>query len=83
MAMQDSTVHLHLVDQDPVGDPMRADHVWNTDYTAYRVVPLLWWDDASYIAYQADYAGADEEDLVRDLPVPAALVEVSEDDLPF
>lgn len=34
-------------------DPDRYDFRWNADYTEVTVVPLLWWDDNSYAAYQA------------------------------
>jgi len=32
---------------------MRYSFVWNEDSSAFRPVWLLWWDDASYIAYQS------------------------------
>lgn len=35
-------------------NPRRNEFVWNADFSAFRVVPLLWWDDASYIKYQCD-----------------------------
>lgn len=34
-------------------NPNRYDFVWNDDFTAFEPVKLLWWDDASYAAYQA------------------------------
>ena len=40
-------------------DTLRNDVVWNNDLSMFRLVPLLWWDDASYIRYQS-------EDLVED-----------------
>lgn len=44
---------------------LRHDCYWNKDYTAFRAIPLLWWDDASYIEYQArdQYPGPVEETL--------------------
>lgn len=59
-------MHLHLVVlQDNVAEgtdpsqaclwnPRRTEFVWNDSFTAFRPIPLRWWDDASYIAYQAD-----------------------------
>jgi hypothetical protein len=35
-------------------DPARNDFRWNADYTEVDVVPLTWWDDASYADYQGD-----------------------------
>ncbi len=40
----------------------RYDFVWNADYTAARPVPMQWWDDASYMAYQGD-CGDDYEEV--------------------
>lgn len=42
----------------------RHDYVWNADYTAARPVLLMWWDDASYLAYQGD-CGDDYEEPVN------------------
>jgi hypothetical protein len=33
-------------------DPERYDFFWNKDFTAVKIVPLTWWDDKSYLAYQ-------------------------------
>lgn len=40
--------------------PDRAEVVWNASFTAFRIVPLRWWDDASYAAYQAVDIGDDD-----------------------
>lgn len=34
-------------------NPSRTEFAWNQDFTAFRPVPLRWWDDASYVAYQS------------------------------
>lgn len=34
-------------------NPQRFDFRWNDDFTAFQPLPLTWWDDASYLAYQA------------------------------
>lgn len=34
-------------------DPATHDFFWNDDYTTVTIVPLTWWNDASYVAYQA------------------------------
>lgn len=34
--------------------PQRHDFYWNEEDGSVRVIALLWWDDASYIAYQSD-----------------------------
>lgn len=34
-------------------DPNRFDIRWNQTFTKFRAIPLQWWDDASYAAYQA------------------------------
>lgn len=58
----------------PVADlenfnPDRFDFRWNADYTEFCPVRLRWWDDASYAAWQGDFAepaeipGGDEEVL--------------------
>jgi hypothetical protein len=33
--------------------PECFDFRWNEDYTMFRPIRLLWWDEASYIAYQS------------------------------
>lgn len=74
-------MHLHLtVLQDNVREgenptqavlfnPQRTEFRWNADFSAFWPIPLRWWDDASYIAYQGD-CGDDgyEEDVI--LPPP-------------
>jgi hypothetical protein len=35
-------------------DPERHDFRWNEDFTECVIVPLAWWDDASYAEYQGD-----------------------------
>jgi len=40
--------------------PARYDFVWNDDFSAFRPVRLLWWDEASYLAYQSGDYGEDE-----------------------
>lgn len=54
-----SKLHLNVV-QGPHGTqaghlatPQRNEFVWNDNFTAFRIAPLRWWDDASYAAYQA------------------------------
>lgn len=53
-------VHLNVIQKDgtsnvvALANPHRQDVRWNADYTAFQVRDLRWWDDASYIAYQAD-----------------------------
>ncbi len=34
-------------------NPERFLFRWNGDYTKFQLIPLGWWDDASYRAYQA------------------------------
>lgn len=34
-------------------NPNRTEFFWNDDFTMFRPVALRWWDDASYVAYQA------------------------------
>ncbi len=36
-----------------------CDYRWNKDYTAYRIMPLMWNDDRSYLNYQCD--GLDDQ----------------------
>jgi hypothetical protein len=44
-------------------NPQRFDFRWNEDYTAAQVVPLAWWDDASYACSQwVDLCGLDGDD---------------------
>lgn len=31
---------------------VRCDVRWNSEMTSFRLAPLQWWDDASYIDYQ-------------------------------
>lgn len=51
-------LHLNVIQNDGntnaklVGD-YRTEIAFNGDYSAFRAVELKWWDDASYIAYQA------------------------------
>lgn len=53
--------HLHLTvlqahtphQATALGCPQRNEFVWNDDFTAFRIVALNWWDDQSYIDYQA------------------------------
>lgn len=42
-------------------NPQRTEYRWNADFSAFYPIPLRWWDDASYIAYQG-YCG-DEDDM--------------------
>ena len=44
-------------------NPERFDFRWNEDFTEFRLVPLLWWDDASYLAYECDSGGVDTSDV--------------------
>jgi len=56
-------VHLTVINvqSDPSLDPTnaglfsdrRTEIAWNDDFTAFRVVSLRWWDDASYAVYQS------------------------------
>lgn len=34
-------------------DARRTEFAWNDNGTAFRAVPLNWWDDASYADYQS------------------------------
>ena len=43
-------------------NPQRYDFRWNEDYSGFVPVKLLWWDDASYIAYQSDPGCDGDED---------------------
>jgi len=54
-------LHLSVVSEngDPASNaalynPRRNEFIWTANFAAFRVVPLLWWDDASYIRYQCD-----------------------------
>lgn len=78
-----SKLHLNVV-QGPHGTqaghlaaPQRNEFVWNDNFTAFRIVPLRWWDDASYAAYQARdcYEGEDGEDSYGEAPAPVVRVE--------
>lgn len=40
-------------------DPERYDFRWSTDFSTVTVIPLSWWDDASYARYQGDQYGED------------------------
>lgn len=40
----------------------RFEFVWSDDFGAFRPVRLLWWDERSYAAYQADCGDYDERD---------------------
>lgn len=45
----------------------RFDFRWNDDYSAFFVVALSWWDEASYARYQGDddhyeYLSASDEE---------------------
>jgi hypothetical protein len=40
-------------------NPERCDFRWNADHTECDVIPLLWWDDASYAEYQCYDGGPD------------------------
>lgn len=31
-----------------------CDYRWNKDWTAYRIMPLMWGDNASYLNYACD-----------------------------
>ena len=42
-------------------DPDRYSFRWNADYTAFHQIPLLWYDDATYIDYQGDKLDFPEE----------------------
>lgn len=37
-----------------LGNPNRVEFRWNDDFSAFQIIPLRWWDDTSYIAYQCD-----------------------------
>lgn len=41
--------------------PRTNDFAWNDDFTAFKALPLKWWDDASYIAYQTRDCCDDED----------------------
>ena len=45
-------------------NPDRFDFRWNTEGTAFRLIPLRSWDDESYIAYQGDCMT--EQDYARE-----------------
>jgi len=55
-------LHLLVIQNDDtlnveLWNPKRYDFVWNNDFTAFKPVKLLWWDNSSYIAYQCDMEG--------------------------
>jgi hypothetical protein len=56
-------------------NPNRYSFKWNEDYSMFQATPLLWWDDASYIAYQGDQQ---EDDGMSDSD---ALAELKEDEM--
>ena len=45
-----------------VYNPDRFAFRWNADFTEVDIVPLKWWDDSSYAAYQASDPGGEYED---------------------
>lgn len=45
-------------------NPDRFDFRWNAGGTAFRLIPLRWWDNESYIAYQSDCLS--EQDYARE-----------------
>ena len=49
----------------------RTDFHWNKDFTAFKAIPLRWFDDASYAAYQGeDLVGeAEENEALKDFIV--------------
>lgn len=59
MSTPDQALHLAVIQPiiervvPPCWNPERFDFYWNDDYTAFRLVRLSWWDEASYAAYQA------------------------------
>lgn len=71
-------------------NPQRTEVVWNDTFTAFRLVALKWWDDASYIAYQArdiedrddDFEGAEPTASTPSFLV-APLPAVDSDEIPF
>lgn len=73
-----------------LGSSQRNEFVWNDDFTAFRIVPLKWWDDASYAEYQArDIDDRQEEGApvppapLAPKPAPAPVLPQSEDDILF
>lgn len=77
-------------------DPRKYDFAWNRDFSRFIPLKLTWWDDASYIDYQARDGREGDEDpptipdsgdvrYCSTLPAPAPIVvsEESEDDIPF
>jgi len=78
-------------------DPRRHDFAWNADFTYFIPLPLKWWDDESYIAYQCgDMSDTEREpEPIPDtepevrvnpiLPPPLVLVveDDEDDDIPF
>lgn len=67
-----------LVDPENIPyNPARYDFVWSDDFLAFRAIKLLWWDDASYIAYQSD-PGCDGMEDARDWQENATPEELEE-----
>ena len=78
-----------------IADAQRTEVAWNDDFTAFRLIPLKWWDDASYAAYELDGidTGAEGYDGHDGITLPlaplsaasvASLAPAAEDDgLPF
>lgn len=65
-------------------DPETHDFYWNEDYTFFYPSRLLWWDDASYRAYQSDCGDSDCNNDEAAAYVPQKITPVTvDDDLPF
>ena len=68
-------------------NPDRFDFVWNDDYSMFQTIALPWWDDASYLAYQAgDYSEENTEDddgIARCQGNWGVKCETHDDPLPF
>jgi hypothetical protein len=78
-----SKLHLNVI-QGPQGTQAaqiasgrRNEFVWKHNFAAFRIVPLPYWDDASYAAYQARdcYEGEDGEDSYGGATAPVVRVE--------
>jgi hypothetical protein len=97
-------MHLHLAVLQPnVGEgeeptqasrlfsPRTHDFAWNDTFTAFRPLPLKWWDDASYIAYQAgdnypdDYSEEGDYPTLPPPPLPDTIPAppLEDDNIPF
>jgi hypothetical protein len=101
--MNPYTLHLTVLqsiteDRDPtqvgaICNPQRTEVAWNDSFTAFRLIALKWWDDASYIAYQSGIDGEDDDRYEGDLQgdEPAAVVAavapaappIDSDEIPF